>query len=55
LYASLYFLTKGKVDKKIFSYSMGGQEYENLKDVSVAGNLQRYLRKIRRFFIKYLS
>jgi len=55
LYASIYFLTKGKIDKKIFSYSMGGQEYENIKDVSISGNLQKYLRKIRLFFVKYLS
>jgi len=55
LYAAIYFITKGKVDKKIFDYSMGGQEYENLKDASLTGNLQRYLRKIRRFFLKYLS
>jgi len=55
LYAAIYFITKGKVDKKIFEYSMGGQEYKNIKDVSITGNLQRYLRKIRRFFIKYLG
>jgi len=55
LYASIYFLTKGKIDKKIFSYSMGGQEYEDIKDVSISGNLQKYLRKIRLFFIKYLG
>jgi len=55
LYATIYFLRKGKVDKKIFDYPMGGQEYENLKDISVTGNFQRYLRKIRKFFIKYLS
>jgi len=55
LYASIYFLTKGKIDKKIFSYSMGGQEYEDIKDVSISSNLKKYLRKIRLFFIKYLS
>jgi len=55
LYAAVYFLTKGKVNKKIFSYSMGGQEYENIKDVSLSGNLQKYLKKIRSFFIKYLT
>ena len=55
LYASVYFLTKGKIDKKIFPYPMGGQVYENIKDVSFSSNLKKYLRKIRLFFIKYLS
>jgi glycosyltransferase involved in cell wall biosynthesis len=55
LYAAVYFLAKGKVNRKIFSYSMGGQEYENIKDVSLSGNLQKYLRKIKSFFIKYLT
>jgi len=55
LYASLYFLTKGKIDKKIFDYPMGGQEYQKINDVSLNGNLKNYLRKIRIFFKKYLG
>jgi len=55
LYASVYFLTKGKIDKKIFPYPMGGHEYNNKKNVSFSFNLKKYLRKIRLFFIKYLS
>lgn len=45
-----HFLLKGKVDKKIFDYEMGGQLYQKEREENPRKIIKKYLTKVEKFF-----
>lgn len=50
LIAIAHFLLKGKIDKKIFNYEMGGQLYQKEKKENPRKIIKKYLTRVERFF-----
>lgn len=53
--ATAHILIRGKVDKALFTYQMGGGQYKDLKEgLSQRNGFDEQVKKIRRFFNRYL-
>lgn len=50
LYATALVLLKGKINKKIFDYEMGGQLYQKEKKANPRKIIKKYLTKAEKFF-----